>query len=48
MKKLALIDRRIIWFGSLNIMSHKNSKRLDVAHDTSAGNDQAAYSLLPI
>ena len=27
-EKLALIDRRIIWFGSLNIMSHKNSSDL--------------------
>ena len=27
-EKLALIDRRIIWFGSLNIMSHKHSSDL--------------------
>jgi len=27
-RKLAMIDRRIVWKGSLNILSHKNSREL--------------------
>ena len=35
-RKLAMIDRRIVWKGSLNILSHKNSRELMEREDDEA------------